>query len=72
MWQYARRFAVSGLLPIGVTGVGHDMEVADTEYLLRCFSHRLQAAIICWIQHYGIRHDQRMFRIDCGLHIVGR
>ncbi len=40
--------------------------------LVGSFCHRLQAATVGDIERHRLRHDQRMFGIHGGLHVIGR
>ena len=70
--HHARRFAVSDLLSIGVTCVRHYVEAICFNCLFRRLRHGLRQRISEAIEHYSVRHDQRVFRIYGRLDVVCR
>ena len=73
MRHQPRSFTAARLFAVRVTCVGDDVQGSGTLKRLVCgFSHRFQAAAAGHIERDRMRHDQRMFGIHGGLHVVSR
>lgn len=69
--QHCSKPAAFSLFPVGIAGIGNDVQAPLAERLLRGFGHRLQRAVVRCIQCDGMGDDQCVFGIDRGLHVVG-
>ncbi len=73
MRQDAFCLAGFGLFAVGVAGVGNNIQRGRTANCLLCgLGHRQQAAVVGCLAGDLLGHDQRMFGIHRGLHVVGR
>ena len=73
MRQYALSLAGFGLLSIRVACIGNHVDRRrPARRGLRGFRHRMQAAVVAGLNGHLLHHDQRVFGIDGGLHVVGR
>src|SRR5215469_8052063 len=73
VWPDGLLFAARGLLSVRIPRVGNDVECSwIVQRLFRGFRHRQRTAIVVRLGGHLLRHDDAVFSIHRGLHVVSR